>query len=175
MSDPNTWKSRCRKPCFWQGDKFSWKPKTADWPRHQSQNSTWANPLANVMSHAYATPFLLKQTFMPITIVANWNEKRWLSKSNRYSCNSRSPFMQMRNIAQTYHFFTEFCKCLLALKSKVYENYPPTYEKRHAKPWFDHPGTCTYVRLLGTCFKTGRVKLCCLQSNVTNHVSSTIK
>ena len=31
----------------------------------------------------------------------------------------------------------------------------------HCASRFTHPGTCTYVRLLGPCFKTGRVKPFC--------------
>ena len=39
----------------------------------------------------------------------------------------------------------------------------------HCASKFNHR-TGTYVRLLGSCLKTVRVKLCCLHFNVTNHV-----
>ena len=39
----------------------------------------------------------------------------------------------------------------------------------HCASEFNHR-TGTYVRLLGPCFKTVRMKLCCLHFNVTNHV-----
>ena len=36
----------------------------------------------------------------------------------------------------------------------------------HCASRFTHPGTCTYVRLLGPCFKTGRVKPFCQHRSV---------